>query len=177
VEGQWRDFDTTPPSWVELEAKNASPFRALSDLWSRLWFEFNRWRWGQTSLRQYVLWFLGLIMAVLAVQILLRQPWKQSHQGRAQPAARIAWPGLDSEFYLVLERLGAAAPRQSGEALAAWMARLERDGLPAGQVEPVRSMLHLHYRYRFDPQGITPQERAALRQHAQRFLVSLKIEN
>jgi hypothetical protein len=31
----------------------------LSDCWSRVVFEFAKFRWGQTHLRQYFLWALG----------------------------------------------------------------------------------------------------------------------
>src|SRR5262249_33614146 len=46
----WQDFDTTPASWMQAEAKRASSLQWLSDAWSRIWFEISRFRWGQTNL-------------------------------------------------------------------------------------------------------------------------------
>lgn len=171
LDHRWQDFDTTPPSWFELETQSASGFQFLSDLWSRLWFEFNRWRWGQTSLRQYVLWVLGFVLALLVLQLFLRKEWKRFRQKPKEPAASVRWPGLDSEIYPLLERLAAAGwPRQPGEALAVWFARLSTDAALAGKLEPIRPLIELHYRYRFDPEGITPAEREQLRDSCRRPL-------
>ena len=71
-------------------------------------------------------------------------------------------PGLDSEFFAVLERLTAAhGPRLAHETPAAWLRRL---ALPAttALIEANR----LHQRLRFDPSGLSEAERQRLRQVA-----------
>ena len=52
----WEDFDTTPGSWIAAEEQRASAWQWLSDGWSWLRFQIAKFRWGQTNLRQYVLW-------------------------------------------------------------------------------------------------------------------------
>ncbi|HYV29607.1 MAG TPA: DUF4129 domain-containing protein, partial [Candidatus Binatia bacterium] len=53
------------------------------------------------------------------------------------------------------------AERRPGETLSAWLARAEQAGL-AGS-EELRGLLNLHYRLRFDPAGLNPEERTRLK--------------
>ena len=65
-------------------------------------------------------------------------------------------PGADSPFYRIVERLQTAGyVRLPGETLMTWLLRIQ---IP--QLSPIYlpSLLVLHQRYRFDPQGITPSE-------------------
>jgi hypothetical protein len=72
--------------------------------------------------------------------------------------------GVDSEFYLVMERLGEFGfVRDPGETLSHLLARMDESQPPSLSIEPLHSILKLHYRYRFDPQGLSPAERSALR--------------
>jgi len=167
--GVWEDFDTTPASWVATEANRASPFQFLSDFFSRLGFEFSKFRWGQSHARQYILWGLAPVLAVLLYQILTRIRRQRHH--RAGAAGPTAWPGLDSEFY-ALERLLASRGfvRQPSEPLSAWLRRAMETSVLASVRPALEALLRLHYRYRFDPQGIEPSERQALSRQAQACL-------
>jgi hypothetical protein len=160
----WQDFDTTPASWVAAEEKHASIFQFLQDAWSRLFFEFSKIRWGQMRLREYLLWALAPILVILAIQIILRsRRLRQRHKGEAADA-RIAWPGLDSEFYQIADLLAArGVSRPAGESLAAWLPRAAADPVLAEVRVPLQSLLRLHYRYRFDPQGLGQADREQLR--------------
>ena len=75
----WQDFDTTPASWVSAETGRASPTQFLSDGWSRLVFEFAKFRWGQTHLRQYMLWGLVPVLGLLLYQIVFRSQRRRHH--------------------------------------------------------------------------------------------------
>jgi protein-glutamine gamma-glutamyltransferase len=170
----WEDFDPTPPSWVEEEAKRASPFEFLNDLWSRLSFEFSKLRWGQTRVRQYVLWALVPVLAVLLYQIVFRS--KRRHRRLEPPTAgsTAAWPGLDSEFYELAAGLGQRGmARQSGESWSEWQRRVVAEPALARLAATLDRSLKLHYRYRFDPEGLTAQERQSLRQEARACLDQL----
>jgi predicted RNA-binding Zn ribbon-like protein len=75
-----------------------------------------------------------------------------------------AWPGLDSEFYQVERRLAeGGATRHPGEPLSAWLVRASADPALAEVRDRLRELLRLHYRYRFDPEGLAPDDREALR--------------
>ena len=162
--GTWQDFDTTPVSWVEAEASRASPLQFLSDGWSRVVFEFARFRWGQTHLRQYFLWALALVLAVLLYQIIFRSRRRRQPRSQATPGATVLWPGLDSEFYQIERRLvERGAGRQPSEPLSAWLRRASSDPALAEVRSQLGELLRLHYRYRFDPQGLSQADREALR--------------
>jgi protein-glutamine gamma-glutamyltransferase len=170
----WQDFDTTPATWMATEANRASPLQALGDWWSRMMFEISKFRWGQTHLRQYVLWGLVPVLSLLLYRIVFRIRRRQRLGPPEQLSAPALWPGLDSEFYHV-ERILAqrVARRLPGEPLAAWLLSASNDPALAEARDLLRRLLHLHYRYRFDPQGLKAEEREALRRDAMGCLARL----
>ena len=170
----WQDFDTTPASWVEEEVKRASSMQFWSDLWSRMLFEFARFRWGQTHLRQYLLWALAPILALLLFQIIFRSRRQRRARRLGDSRATALWPGLDSEFYQVERRLAQrGAGRLPSEPLSGWLLRAMTDPALAEVRTPLRELLRLHYRYRFDPQGLTQADREALRRQASACLTTI----
>ena len=171
----WQDFDTTPGSWIKEEADHASPIQAFWDFWSRIYFEFSRFRWGQTQLRQYILWALVPILALLLYQIISRSRRRQRNQSREAPGTLDSWPGLDSEFYQIEQRLAErGAGRQPGEPLSAWLLRATNDPALADLQSRLQELLRLHYRYRFDPHGLPEADREALGREAKDCLVKLR---
>ena len=48
----WKDLDTTPASWSATEGALARFWEPLTDAWSRVWFEFQKLRWGQSGFRR-----------------------------------------------------------------------------------------------------------------------------
>jgi hypothetical protein len=173
--GLWRDFDTTPASWVEAESSRTSPFQAISDLWSRLRFELAKLRWGQTRLRQYILWGLIPVLGLLFYQIIRRIRGKRGRNGRGLPADNFIRPGLDSEFYQLERKLSKrGATRQPGEPLSVWLSRAVAEPELLKIRQPLQQVLFLHYRYRFDPAGLSQFDREALRREASSCLAHLK---
>jgi hypothetical protein len=170
----WEDFDTTPASWVKAEGEKKSPFQFLSDAWSGLGFQLAKLRWGQTHLRQYILWALVPVLALLLYQIIFRSR-RQRLRGKTTGAETANdWPGLDSEFYEVerqLSRRGAA--RRPEEPLSAWILRVAEQPAFAGFENTLRDLLRLHYRLRFDPAGLSAPERETLRSGARACLLRL----
>ena len=173
--GTWQDFDTTPASWVAAEASRASPTQFLSDCWSRMLFEFAKFRWGQTHLRQYFLWGLAPILALLLCQIIFRSRRQRQTRGQGAPGVTVNWPGLDSEFYQIERRLAErGARRPPSEPLSAWLRHVTTDPAMADVGGRVRKLLRLHYRYRFDPQGLSHADREALRREATACLARIE---
>jgi hypothetical protein len=159
----WQDFDTTPESWVEEEAKNASPFQRLSDAWTWMEFQFAKFRWGQSNIRQYMLIALVPVTCLLAYQIFFRRNRKRRNQG-SELQFLAARPGLDSEFYLIEQELAQrGVVRRSNEALSDWLTRALAHPEVAAACEPLKEILRLHYRYRFDPKGLISADRLKLR--------------
>jgi hypothetical protein len=172
---KWKDFDTTPGSWVGIEGKRASIMQLFSDFWSWVGFEISKLRWGQSNLREYIFWALIPVLALLLYQIL----FKRGRRRRPQPkmgksAAAIFWPGLDSEFYLLESKLAArGVSRRPDEPLSDWLTRALADPALADLREPLRDLLRLHYSHRFDPHGLSVKERETLSHKAKICLDTL----
>ena len=161
----WVDFDTTPASWVAEEAKNRSPFRWLSDGWSRLRFEFSKFKWGQSKLRQYLLWIVIPGLALLLYQIIFRRGRRRQAARKNDQAFITHWPGLDSDFYQLEKQIAERGlPRKPSEPLNEWLGRVAENPALAGLQEPLRALVGLHYRYRFDPHGLSDTDRDLLKQ-------------
>lgn len=162
VDGRWEALDTTPAVWAPLESDQASVFEPLFDLWAWLRFRFSRWQSKDVldedaSANRDLLWLLIPLVGLLAWRLARKQRLTQAGPGR--DPARPAYPGMDSALYLLvkeLERRGHA--RQPGETLAAWLPRCAAGGAES----PAATALDLHYRYRFDPLGLSVEERSAL---------------
>jgi hypothetical protein len=171
VDGAWRDFDTTPNTWGEVENARASRLEFLGDAaaWAHLLLAGGRVRLARSGGRGLVAW---LALAALAGWII----WKaiglirssREAAGADAPARGVA--GADSEFFAVAKRLELAGlGRRPEEAPASWIDRLEA-AVGAAKVAPLRPLLALHYRYRFDPLGLSADERETLRRSVAAWL-------
>jgi transglutaminase-like putative cysteine protease len=161
IDGAWREIDTTPPEW--RGDADSSLMRPFTDLWSWLSFGFSRWRWGERDdrLTSSIGWLLVPLLALLGWRLYRRRRVSAT----PAPTARAVTPGrgADSEFYLVERRLGALTfARAPGEPLTVWLARIDSAHVPGITVGPLSAVLALHYRYRFDPDGLPAAERQAL---------------
>lgn len=169
----WENFDTTPPSWIAIEEARASPWQKFSDFWSWIGFQISKLRWGQSHLRQYILWGLIPVLLFLLYQIIFRRGRRRQKQ-KAAAAEVFFWPGLDSEFYLLERKLAQlGAVRRTGEPLSDWLSRTLNDAARADLRAPLNELLRLHYRYRFDPRSLSLAERETLTRKARACLEKL----
>jgi hypothetical protein len=171
----WEDFDTTPASWVAEEDKRKSAMQWLSDFRSWVGFQISKFRWGQTNVRQYIMWGLIPVLAILLFQIVFRRGRRQRQPKQSKiNIAAVFWPGLDSEFYLLEKRLaGRGVVRQPDEPLSDWLARTLEESTLADLRIPLQELLRLHYRYRFDPGGLTKLQRERLTREAKLCIEAL----
>jgi hypothetical protein len=173
--GIWQDFDATPGSWVEAEAARASTFQRLSDFWDNIWFQVSKFRWGQTNLRKYILIGTAPILTILLVQVIFKRRARARKQTGAENKLAEIWPGQDSDFYQLEVRLSqAGVERRSSEALTDWLERATKNPNLVNLRGKLRSLLHLHYRHRFDPLGLPTADRELLRQETRSCLLSLQ---
>jgi transglutaminase-like putative cysteine protease len=167
LNGTWVDVDTTPPSWRTIEALRAPWWQPLSDLWTNFVRQFSRLRWSGVNYRKYLLGALAPAAGALGILIYRRRQWTRA--GKVKPGEPATCPGLDSEFYLVENRLRELGfDRSTGEALGAWLMRIN-DSAPRDGV-PLEELLRLHYRYRFDPVGLGSNDRETLRKKSRAWL-------
>jgi len=170
IGGTWREIDNTPPSWVAVEQQRKHWWEGVGDAWQRSVFEWNRFRYGASGWRRWLFVPVTLLMAWLLFQLLRRRGWRPGNAADPKDGAHRA-PGLDSEFFEVIRKLERAGhPRLPGETLAHWVERLHRS--QPELAEPLRPLLSRHYRLRFDPAGLPPEERRSLREAAGEWLRS-----
>jgi transglutaminase-like putative cysteine protease len=170
IDGAWLEIDTTPPAWYAAEAANSPLWSPLADLWSWARFRLAQWsaRAGERGWSDGLAWLALPLFAWLAWRTLRgRRAEAQAPAGEA--ASRTSWPGRDSEFYLVEERVAQLGhARREAEDLGEWLGRISaQDGLDAAAL---RRLARLHYRHRFDPDGLPAAEREALRGEALAWL-------
>ena len=166
IDGTWIDVDTTPPAWREVESENAPAWGPLTDLFSFAAFSFSRWRWdGQSDGARTWIWLLVAIpVFIIARRLLMRKRIKALAETGERKKKAETFPGADSAFYLVESHLEKAAfPRMPGEPMCLWLDRIA--DAPPGEMEHIRQLwplLSLHNRYRFDPMGLSPEEKEQL---------------
>ena len=173
VNGAWREVDTTPAGWPELESAQSPWWQSAYDLGSWLALLFAEWRWEETEEtdRSWMLWLVLPLSLLLAWRLVRRQRVRRAGGARAAQAAQRERQGTDSDFFDIERRLIAAGhARREGEASIDWLRRLAESGVLPGAAELLREVLPLHYRYRFHPDGLDREARRALASKARRWL-------
>lgn len=160
LDGRWQDFDATPPDWIDFEEAQTRWWQPINDVWAWLSHQFSRWRWREATADESDhrwLWGLaGVLTITLFWRLLRRQRIHRAPVKKTAPSA--VWPGAESPFYPLMAALAAqSGARPPGEALETWLRRIGIRDTP-GMAEMVR----WHQRWRFDPAGLSQQERQNL---------------
>jgi protein-glutamine gamma-glutamyltransferase len=164
----WIDFDTTPSSWNAVESKHSSWLQPVNDLFSNLWFQFSKFRWSKTEWRKYFMWAPVPLLLIVLARFFLGKQWKRVRARRDERAKQLQRQGIDSDFYLIEKHLAARGlERRASETWSAWLRRIEAH---ESAVAPLHRVLALHQRHRFDPRGLSENERAELRTEVSRWL-------
>ncbi|RKZ65162.1 MAG: hypothetical protein DRQ99_13475 [Candidatus Parabeggiatoa sp. nov. 3] len=176
INDRWQAFDTTPAAWISLEEEMAAWWKPMYDLGSFLAYQFYKWRWqnSQTS-NQWLLWLILPLGLILIWRLYTRQKINRSQKASVHNIKRAVKTGADSPFYQIVQQLNAAGYiRQPGETLTTWLKRIPASVLPKKEIH---TMLNLHQRYRFDPNGISPQEHAKLRAYVIQRIIDVHKNN
>jgi hypothetical protein len=168
IDGRWTDFDPTPGTWPSIEAQQSSALGRIADLWANVKFTV-----ATTRLLPELSPGLAALLAAPAIAFLAWRFWKRRKTVRRNHAVSslsraYAWPGLDSELFEIERSLGhRGLNRKSNETTVAWLARIA-SRCPASDRLP--ELVALHYKYRFDPAGLTIEERHHLAERARSWL-------
>jgi protein-glutamine gamma-glutamyltransferase len=159
----------------KTKAKEGKSFaEQVSELWTTL-------RNFLTKHRNTLLWASAIATLGLAIIIgSILVAWKALRRQRPQPKKgsrrnishlnEQPVNGPDSEFYRIEQRLAEwGLERQSSETPRQWIARLKQK-LPESQMNQLNQIIDLHYRHRFDPEGITEDDRDHLNLMIQSWL-------
>jgi len=165
IDGRWIEVDNTPPTWALEEASQAPFWESFADFL----------RWAQFRFTQGGPLQFGVGGAAVLVVLLVFFVWRLFRGKRAATQAAEAsrtqrFAGADSEFYAVETRLAARAPHES---LGEWLSRIAPT-LDGSVRDALAQIIPLHYRYRFDPQGIDAAARRALREQSLVLAARLK---
>lgn len=161
VGGQWIEVDSTPAGWDEAERAEFPPYQNWKEWWERFTFEFMEWRWlGDWGVVRLVgPWIAAPMIGFLAWRIFGRR----MHRGTRGLRELQKWPGADSEFFQLETRLAKAGLAQGNdETTTQWLKRISED-LPVA-AEVLESIVRIHQKYRFNPDGLTAAERAQLKE-------------
>src|SRR5947209_17951474 len=102
-----RDFEPTLGTWLTAKELKPSWRQRLSDLWARISFEISKFRWGQSHVREYLLWAVLPILGLLLYQILFRTRHRRGGAKKGELGEDAPWSGMDSELYELERQLGA----------------------------------------------------------------------
>lgn len=170
INGVWQAVDSTPSQWLDMETEHAGLWQPLTDWWSNCVFYFRQWQLQQSQQQNAE---LGLLAALLLALYLAWRMYSAKRklcrnvQHAKTTGLKLTYQGLDSEFYLVEQCLqNTAQARHHNESIQQWVRRLQ---LPA-----LNRLYKLHYRLRFDPMGLSAEQRQQLQQQAREWANDFK---
>lgn len=166
LEGQWQTVDTTPANWADLENEQAQEFTILSDWLSWAWLQIKlifsnifkniltpeniqRWWWIILPILLLRLWFGTSGTKEKINRIILPQHRFNTRQKNVQMSKFVA-------IELAFNQLG--FERHSAQPLQQWLRELQKNEITVLMVIELEPILQWHYRDRFDPQGLSPEE-------------------
>jgi transglutaminase-like putative cysteine protease len=168
IDGRWQEIDNTPSNWNTVEEASAGFWQPISDWFSDVYLEFNRWRQGDSQMRIYVFAAGVLVLGFMAWRQVSGKRWSRANQD-GENRENQTCPGLDSEFYQIESELGRQlAPREQWEPMGNWIERLQTTRPDLSK--QIEDLLSLHNQLRFDPNGLSDQARARLSRGVQSWL-------
>ncbi len=174
VNGAWIDIDTTPPTWLTIEAEDSSAFSkawsAVSDLGSWLHFRVAQ-AWANSDERKLLTSAMIVVFpfALWLAWRLYRSRSTLKNNQQKQIVIMDSRVGADSEFYRIEQQLAEQGwGRGTHETASDWLARLKRDA--GWDTTALHELVQLHNRYRFDPRGLSDAQRARFKATAATWL-------
>lgn len=167
IDGNWQTFDPTPASWIAFEDRQTSSWQDIKDIFSWLRFQLNQTIAIFKALgREKYLWLLVIPLGVILIRQFTVKEKKRRLTAIRTNRANVRQPviGEDSELYLIereLSKLG--LQRDRTQTWQVWLERLQDNATTLDLAKDLEPIIELHYRYCFDPQGITLKEREKLR--------------
>ncbi|HSA32859.1 MAG TPA: transglutaminase domain-containing protein [bacterium] len=167
VGGAWIDLDTTPPGWIVTESLAAGPFERVRDLFAYLGYRYEKFRQLKDErVNQALLAGIVILSAILLYRIYAQRRRKEAGAGGLTDLMQYDTPGKDSPFHAVAELLATiGVARLDHETYGRWALRIDEVRRGRGDAntpfvdEEFMALLSLHERYRFDPRGLTAEEK------------------
>ncbi len=173
INGKWQAFDTTPSTWRAIEDNAASNWQYFQDLGSFIWFKFSQVLViFQSAGKLKYIWIFALPIAFILIKFVNRGQKRHLTIQRINQKDSVETSiGADSEIYLIEQRLNKLGiKRDRAETWQDWIIRVKNNPDTSDLMDNLDSIIKLHYRYCFDPQGISTKEREELRCACQAWL-------
>ncbi|MBT7409059.1 MAG: transglutaminase domain-containing protein [Methylococcales bacterium] len=171
----WQAVDTTPSQWLFVENENTHFLQPVGDWFSTLFFHFKQWSADIDGLNDdNVLLAIVLVLICYISYLSYKTRQQFSHNKlvetpHQQPLLnKKSYPGDDSELFIIEQYLQQQNQyRNENESFNDWVKRLGVVGL--------ENIVQLHYRYRFDPQGLSDEQRNELALLVKKWIAKQKI--
>lgn len=175
----WVNVDTTPSDWLAVERASLSPVEAFLEKWDRWMLSWNLWRRADDK---GLLWtILPLLLAggllIVVVLRLVRGLRKRRTPGMERdPHTEVTRHGMDSAWFTLENDLAHHGnARQPSQSVHAWTeALMARHPHWRDRLVP---LVDWHYRYRFDPEGVSVAEQREFREAVDAFKRALELES
>ena len=186
VNNTWVNLDTTPGNWQELEREQETRWekywQKIKDVVSGMTFRLAQWR-HEVQVGGYLKY-----VSILLLPLFLWPAWriiskffkrrKIQKTPRPDSKPRFLKAGADSDFYRIEQRLNELGLRRyPWETLAIWLSRIERTVGYRVSLDIPRKSLALHYRYRFDPRGLSASEKSRMTSMISDWLAENQLES
>jgi hypothetical protein len=174
VNGRWENFDTTPPSFIEIDSRKIT-VSLVSDLFSFLGFKLSQLRHetGEKLMNQYGFWLIVPLAGILFFRL--------RKTNRIKRARVLITPGKNKKQRLhglslfpveiLLSQKG--FPRYPHETYSAWFGRIDPYFDSRDIMDPLQPLLLLHNRHRFSKYGLKKEEKRKFESCLNRLLKRL----
>ena len=156
VNGRWIVVDTTPSNWLGLENSEAGLLQPVWDYLGNSMFMFTQW-WNDQKLEDYEteLYIIGFLLIALLIWRISTSEQVILEANEDRRTREYLLPGRESPFFDVERHLEAKGYRRApGELMRQWLLRVNRPEL--------LPLLASHNRWRFDPHGISMEDKHEL---------------
>ncbi len=157
VDGAWRDFDTTPPSFLNLD-KLQIPTSFLKDLLSFFGFQMSRLRHetGAGLMETYGLWLILPLGIILWVRLRRTGRIRKSRRADEESVRPAPEKFLETDFFRIEGILrDKGYPRRPYETYGAWLNRVGRHIADPDLRRGLALALYRHNRIRFGQAGVS----------------------
>ena len=147
----------------------------MFDLGSYVRFLFSSWRWGDRDGEwgEVLIWLSIPLGVLLGWRLYSKHSIRRTQSKKSRSPPVTDGPGSDSAFYRIVKHLARSGlPCRPGETLNQWIHRITDGDDAAMDKDALRTALDFHYRHRFDPQGLTPEQRERLHSTVSEWMAS-----
>ncbi len=160
IDGQWENFDTTPASFLQIDAEQVSSF-FVADLISFLAFKLSQLRHetGAELMKRFGLWLLLPLVVILFLRLRKSNSVKKVKIKPLSADDRDTTPDHIS-FYLIEEILTEKGfSKYPHETYFSWLRRIGRHFQENNIMNHLHHLLHLHNKDRFSEFGLSDAEK------------------